>query len=112
MISVSPLSIHVKFPRSAAVQVNTRPFNSFKAVPTNVYLTYDKASNHEKYLGKRDGAKKKPPNKRVISSANGKTVTLISVVLQIAETNNANDVAAIEHNNIKSINRKNLPAVP
>jgi len=34
----------------------------------------------------------------------------MSVVLQIAETNNAKDVAASEHNNIKSIKRKNLPA--
>jgi hypothetical protein len=49
-------------------------------------------------------------NRRVTSSANGNTVTLISVVLQIAETNNANDVAASEHNNINTIKIKNLPA--
>jgi len=33
----------------------------------------------------------------------------MSVVLQIAETNNANDVDAREHNNIKSIKIKNFP---
>ena len=111
-INVSPYSMHEALVRSGSVQVNRRPCNSFNAVPTKVYLTYDNASSHTKYFDKHDGAKNNPPNKRVISSAKDSTVTLISVVIQIAETRKANDVAVIEHNNIKSAKRKNLPAEP
>jgi hypothetical protein len=39
----------------------------------------------------------------------GRTVTLISVVLQMAETINANDVDATEHKSINNIKIKNFP---
>lgn len=62
-------------------------------------------------MGKRDGAKKNPPKRRVTSRAIGRTVTLMSVVLHRAEIIRAIDVAANEQRVMMVVKMKNLAAV-